>query len=299
MMLRDLHTRGTLAKLVLAHLNHQLRGAESDADEAFVVELARVWNLPARAHRLDVASAAKRTGVNLEDTARRLRYDWLTQVAREEGARWVATGHSADDQAETVLFRLLRGTGLEGLSGMAERRGLAEGVDLVRPFLRVRRSAILAFLEEKQQAFRRDSSNTDTRLTRNRLRQELLPALAEEYNPAIIDILCRLAEQAREAQTEVAHAAERLLERSELPRAGRLVILDAEELREGSRHLRREVFRILWRREQWPMGRMTFKDWARLAGLVERKSGALELPEGIKARRTGRVVQLEPKCGTP
>src|SRR5437879_1169946 len=99
-IIRDLHCRGTFPKLVLAHLNHQLRGPESDADEGFVAALAEDWKLPCRTQRLDVAAVAKETGANLEEMARRLRYHWFAQVAQEEGALWVATGHSADDQAE-------------------------------------------------------------------------------------------------------------------------------------------------------------------------------------------------------
>src|SRR5207253_3128013 len=124
--------------IVMAHLNHQLRGADSDADEAFVValhaslQLAAASDLLIRHERRDVAAIARAQRSNLEDVARRLRYEWLAGVAAETGARWVATGHTADDQAETVLHRLLRGTGLQGLRGIAPRRPLAPGIDLIR-----------------------------------------------------------------------------------------------------------------------------------------------------------------------
>ena len=117
-LLCDLQRQGLIPKLVLAHLNHQLRGFDSDADEAFMIALADSWRLPCKVQRLDVAAAAHHASANLEATARRLRYEWLMRVAQEEGAGWLATGHNADDQAETVLFRLLRGTGLQGLAGM-------------------------------------------------------------------------------------------------------------------------------------------------------------------------------------
>jgi tRNA(Ile)-lysidine synthase len=292
-ILRDLQRLGSFPKLVLAHLNHQLRGTESDADEAFVTLLAQDWGLSFRTQRVDIAVEARQRGANLEETARQLRYDWLTQIAGEEGAVWVATGHSADDQAETVLFRLLRGSGLQGLAGMPERRALASGVDLIRPLLGVGRDIILAELEEHRQAYRQDASNQDRQFTRNRLRHELLPALAREYNPAITDILCRLAEQARQVQEEILQWAARLLEQTELPRASRMVVLDALQLAKASRHVRREVMRLVWRREDWPAGRMTFEAWDRVAEIVEEESAALDLPGGIKARRVGRVVQLE------
>ena len=162
-LLCDLQGQGCFPKLVFAHLNHQLRGTDSDADEAFVKTLADQWQIPYKVQRLDVAGATRQAGGNLEDAARRLRYEWFTQVAQDEGAAWVAAGHSADDQAETVLFRLLRGSGLQGLAGMPERRALASRVELVRPLLGVRRAAIVAYLQEQGQAFREDASNRDRR----------------------------------------------------------------------------------------------------------------------------------------
>jgi tRNA(Ile)-lysidine synthase len=105
--------------LTAAHLNHQLRGADSDADEAFVRDLAKSLGIGFRSTRVDVAKAAAEEGDNLEATARRIRYGWLVEVASEVGVRWIATGHTADDQAETILHRLIRGTGLQGLRGIA------------------------------------------------------------------------------------------------------------------------------------------------------------------------------------
>ena len=291
-IMRDLHGQGHFPRLLLAHLNHQLRGADSDGDERFVVNLARDWELPCRTHSVDVAAAARESAPTWR-RRRDTRYDWLTLVAREEGARWVATGHSADDQAETILFRLLRGSGLQGLAGMAERRALAPGIELVRPLLGVRRQTIHEFLALHQQSYRQDASNQDLQFTRNRLRHELLPLLAGQYNPAIADVLCRLGEQAREVQEEMARWAARLLAEAELPRAGGMVVLDAAKVAGAAQHMRREMFRLLWQREKWPMGAMTFEAWDRLARLVEENSAAHDLPGGIRARRTGRVVQLE------
>jgi tRNA(Ile)-lysidine synthase len=292
-ILGDLFGQKGFSKLVLAHLNHQLRGPDSEKDEAFVRELARAWKLTCRIERRDVAAVARAAGANLEDTARRLRYEWFAQVAQEEGANWVATGHSADDQAETVLFRFLRGSGLQGLAGMAQRRPLVPGIDLVRPLLPVNRAAILAFLKKHQQAFCHDSSNLDLGFTRNRLRHELLPLLTENYNPAIAEILCRLAEQARAVQEEIAQWARQLLAQTELPRAENIIVLEIAGLKRTSRHLRCELFRLVWAREKWPMGRMTYEAWNHLAELVEEDRGSLDLPEGISGKNIGRVLQLK------
>jgi len=287
-----------VAPLTVAHLNHQLRGPESDADETFVRQLhaalaATCPRAPGlHCARLDVATAARAAHDNLESTARRLRYDWLARVAQETGSGWVVTGHTADDQAETVLHRLLRGTGLQGLRGIAPRRPLAPGVELVRPLLAVPRSEVHAYLEAEGQPFRRDSSNDDRRLTRNRIRHELLPYLAEHYNPAIARVLTRLAVQAEEVCRDNGIQVRRLLQEVELPRAGVRVVLDRNRLAAVARHHVRDVFRLLWEREGWPAGRMTFHAWDQLADLTLGQLSAIDLPGGIQARARERVVQV-------
>src|SRR5207237_1638397 len=121
-----------------------------------------------------------------------LRYRWLAETAREVGARWVATGHTADDQAETVLHRLLRGTGLQGLRGIAARRDLEPGVGVVRPLLQTTRGEVIAYLDGLGHPYRVDATNSDLSYTRNRIRAELLPLLAARYNPAVVRVLARL-----------------------------------------------------------------------------------------------------------
>jgi tRNA(Ile)-lysidine synthase len=275
--------------LVLAHLNHQLRGGDSDADEAFVRAFA-AGRLPLVCHRLDIAALAR--GDNLEAVARRERYRWLAEVARSRGLRFVATGHNANDQAETLLHRLLRGAGLDGLRGVAARRGLEDGVEVVRPLLGVTRDEIVEYLAASGQEARHDASNDDVRFTRNRIRHELLPLLARDYNPRVVEVLGRLARQADEAAIEEEALARELLRRAELPRAGGTVVLDAEALRAASRREARAVLRQVWRREGWPMDRMTFADYDRVAALAEAGQGAHDLPGGVQARRAGRVLRL-------
>lgn len=281
--------------LVMAHLNHQLRGEESDADEAFVRTLHAALpaaNLVLRCDRLDVAARARAEGVNLEDMARRLRYDWLTRLATEAGASWVATGHTADDQAETTLHRLLRGAGLKGLRGIAPRRPLAPSIELVRPLLAVTRAEVLAYLKAEGQEHRQDSSNADLHRTRSRIRHELLPVLREHYNPAIVSVLGRLAEQAEEAYRVEEAQARQLLAATELPRAGALLVFDRQALAAAPRHCVRELFRLVWEREGWPLGDMDFDAWGRLAAVAHGESTAVDLPGGIHARGRGRVVQI-------
>jgi tRNA(Ile)-lysidine synthase len=295
-VLCHLHAEGRLAGVAFAHLNHQLRGADSDADEAFVLGLPAAWPAASKvrvhAARIDVARRAADAGANLEETARRERYRWLTEIAAASGAAWVATGHSADDQAETVLFRLLRGSGLQGLTGMTPARPLAAGIELVRPFLTIRRIEVMQYLSLHRLTWRDDASNLDLHFTRNRIRHELIPHLQDHYSPAVVDLLCRLAAQAQAVQSEVSARAAAALHEAELPRGGAVLVFRTAALAALPRHLVAEVFRQVWRREGWPMGDMTYDDWQRLASFVAGSATSWDFPGRIRASRAGPVLQL-------
>ena len=296
--LLGLRREGILGKLVVAHVNHGLRGAESDADEAFVADLVDQWRandrglLHCRTIHTTTAELAQQLGENIEAIAREHRYEWLAHIASEEEADWVAVGHTADDQAETVLFRLLRGSGLDGLRGMSPRRPLTGVIELLRPLLALRRQDVLAYLQREGLPFREDSSNRDLGFTRNRIRHQMIPQLQRDYNPALTDVLCRLAEQAREAQEEMRPIAEALLASAELPRAGDTLVFRAAVLAEATPHRLREMFRLVWQRERWSTGAMGFEDWQRLVSVVRGERPAWDLPGGVRVRVAGAVVQI-------
>ncbi|QEL20054.1 tRNA lysidine(34) synthetase TilS [Limnoglobus roseus] len=274
-LLRGLVAAGC-GPITVAHVNHQLRGTESDADEGFVRELATSLSVNVRSARLPVPPRE-----NLESAARRLRYEFLQSVAADVSANWIATGHTANDQAETVLHRLIRGTGVQGLRGVAPKRG-----NIIRPLLHVSRADVLAYLAATGQLTRTDSTNADRRFTRNRIRHDLLPQL-KDFNPEIVPILGRLAEQCDDVFAYLEREAEELLRRVERPRAGSLLILDATALEPSPAVLVREMFRLLWRREGWPMDGMTYAHWQRVGSLQP-----ADYPGGVQLRRIGRVVQL-------
>jgi tRNA(Ile)-lysidine synthase len=284
--------------LVLAHLNHQLRAQVSDADEEFVVALHKQLTQAGRPNlvlcrtRRDMASQARAARSNLEAFARRERYRWLAQVAREHDIRYIATGHTANDQAETVLHRLVRGSGLRGLRGIAARRQLDRGRTLLRPLLSATRANIIAYLQEIKQPYREDASNSDPRFTRNRIRHELLPYLAEHYNPAVVRVLAGLAEQADDAYRIEESAALALLSDAEQRRAGGLLIFDLHSLLTAPRHRVCEMFRLVWMREKWPLSGMDRTAWERLASVVFDGLSAVHLPGGLQVRRCERVVQI-------
>jgi len=234
---------------------------------------------------------------NLEGRGRRLRYDWLANVAEACGIPCVATGHTADDQAETVLFRLLRGTGLDGLRGIAACRTLTSQVSVIRPLLSLTRQGVLDYLAHLGQDYRTDQSNADSRFTRNRIRHELLPLLARDYNPRVREALGRFAEQARECRVALGDAAIDLIERAEKAPAGRIVGLDEEMLSQAPVGTLRRAWRLIWECRGWPMGEMGYREWTRLADFCQGDRRGLQLPGGIRVRRKGRVIQAGPANG--
>lgn len=183
-------------KLFLLHVHHGLRGRAADADARFVLELGRRLGLPASVVKVDVRRRARGKGTGLEDAARELRYKALKERARRLRCSKVATGHQRDDQAETLLLHLLRGTRLGGLGGMAPERPLAPGRRLVRPLLELSRAEVLAYLHVHGLPWRQDQSNADLSLTRNWVRLKLLPLL-EKRSPGLSIRLAGLAAQAR------------------------------------------------------------------------------------------------------
>ncbi len=275
--------------LTVAHLNHQLRGIESDADAEFVSELRPEW--PHRIESIDIAKLAAESGRNLEAVAREVRYAFLTRVATEVGASWVATAHTLDDQAETILHRLLRGTGLRGLRGIARERELAPGILLVRPMLVITRTEVIAFLESHGLPWREDATNRDLAFTRNRIRHELLP-LMRTFNPAVTDVLGRLAEQSGEVFEVVETETKRLLEASELPRARKLVVFDQVKLANVPEHRLRDMFVAVWAREGWPRDGMTHAHWQRVVDVARGLAIAWDLPDGVRVQGRKNVVRI-------
>jgi tRNA(Ile)-lysidine synthase len=176
------------------HFNHHLRGAESDADESFVRDLASRFEVEFIRGEADVARAAREKKRNLEATARELRYRFFFNLTHRGRLDKLATAHTANDQAETVLLRLLRGTGTRGLAGIYP----ALDGKIIRPFLGLTRAEVEAELRKRQLTFRTDSSNRDPRLRRNKIRMELLPQLERDFNPDVVSLLSDLAERARD-----------------------------------------------------------------------------------------------------
>ena len=277
--------RGGFEVAGVAHLNHKLRGAASDEDERFVAALAARCGVPfyrEEAGRLQTEGNPEQAARgNLEQRARRARLRFFSRLIGEGKASRIASGHTRDDQAETVLFRLLRGSGLAGLAGIlpVTREGL------IRPLLDVGRAEIEEFLRTRGMAWREDASNRDRRFARNRIRHELLPQLAREWNPGIAGALTNLAnlagEEERWWQAEIAKLSDRLLA---VDSEGGVEIR-AEALAGLDRAVARRLARCILRRAG--RGSADFEHVEKVIELAHsgRGSGCLELP-GVLVERS-------------
>jgi tRNA(Ile)-lysidine synthase len=274
-------------KLSVAHLDHGVRGDAGQADAAFVAELAAALGLP-----FDLGRWQPDRPGHFEADARRARYAWLTETARARGATAIVVGHTRDDQAETILHRIVRGTGLRGLSGIPGRRLLAAGLTLVRPLLTVSRDEIRGYLGALGQTYRDDASNADRTRTRARIRHDLLPRLATDYNPRVVEALVRLgalaaaAERGREASLRELEQAVVLLRESDK------VILKRPIFKQAPPHLQAEVLRALWRQQGWPEASMSWRRWRRLAALGREAPMDVSLGDGIGAFSDDRFLIL-------
>ena len=182
--------------VALVHVHHGLRGRAADADARFVVKLGAALGLPVSVIRAPVRASAAKRGLGLEEAGRKERYKALAARARRGRFTAVATGHQLDDQAETVLLHLLRGTSLEGLGGIPVRRPLVPGVELIRPLLPLTRVEIIHYLRRHGLASREDASNRDPKFTRNWVRKDILPKL-EKRAPGVKARLAAIAAKVR------------------------------------------------------------------------------------------------------
>ncbi|MBI4342838.1 MAG: tRNA lysidine(34) synthetase TilS [Candidatus Omnitrophica bacterium] len=300
-LLHVLHRLRAEWKLTLraAHLDHGLRD-DSPRDAAFVEELASRWRVPVTIERREVAVLCRRRGWSLEDGARRLRYQFLVDVAQRHSASHVALAHTADDQAETVLMRLVRGTGLLGLGAMPAMRRIGE-VWIVRPLLEVWRAEILAYLAEHQLSACQDATNDDQRFVRNRIRHELLPLLVRHYNPNIKDALTQLAEQSRWDYAYLQAAADRQWKRTAGVEAPAHVTLRVAVFRRQPKAIQRQLVRQVIQRIRAEEGRWEFRHWIEVERLFsERPIGTvLDLPGGVQAMREEERVVFRRQAPTP
>lgn len=283
--LHALAARRERSRLVVVHAEHDLRESAVE-DRMFVARLAARLGLPMRWRRLAVRDDVEGRREGVEARARRMRYDFLSETAFEEGARHVVVGHTADDQAETILHRVLRGTGPAGLAGMSVARELCAGVSLIRPLLAVGRSDVREFLRAEAEDWREDESNADVRFARNFLRHEVLARCALGPYPAATPALSRLGRQAGQLAAALRSAADHLLDAHVRRRVDGTIELQTRPLAGLDPYLLAELFAALWEREGWPRRDMTAAHFERLATLVRAAdrmaAGITDYPGGVR-----------------
>ncbi|PYS75341.1 MAG: tRNA lysidine(34) synthetase TilS [Acidobacteria bacterium] len=276
-------------KLVVAHLNHKLRAAASDADARWVRSLAKESGHRAIVGTRKVKALASKTSDNLEQTARRARYEFLTRIARSNKTNLVLTAHTMNDQAETVLLNLMRGTGGDGLSGIERVRPLTSGsgIMLARPLLSwARRSDTEDYCRQRAIDYRSDEMNADESFARVRVRKQLLP-LMERFNPRFIQSIARSAEILREDNLALEAAAARLLELSLQPREKRRGnSLRIDLLRVAPIALRRRALRLWLAQHRGDLIRIERVHIAAIENLLASTAGA---------RRRDNLNRLFPK----
>lgn len=282
-------------QLVVAHVNHCLRGAESDEDERFVAALAASYALPFECERVDVHDFSRRERLSLEDAGRRCRYAFFDRLTARYGASSVALAHHADDQAETLLLRLLRGAGTTGLSAMTPRTAGR----YIRPLLALTRHEIERYLHGRRLSFRVDSSNADIAFLRNRIRNELIPSLAG-LNPKISRRLAVTADLLAADEEVLDRAVASAFERICRDEGEGRVELDVEALLREPRGIRYRLYRRCVEVVKGDLARLAFNHVRQIDDLVHspRPNLSCTLPEGVTATRGYGMLVVGPAVET-
>ncbi len=275
--------RGELGiEVAIGHINHQLRGRDSEQDEDFVKDLANRLGIEAYFARAAVAMEAQRLGESMETAGRQLRLAGLADMAKRNGCRYVATGHQMDDQAETVLFRLLRGTGYRGLCGIWPVREL-EGVIFVRPMLQIRRTEAHEYCSKRGIVWRKDDSNSDVRIRRNWIRHRLLRFLQSESGADIVKELAGLSRNCRAMEERIVGLARKVWMESVLQEDSGRVVLSRAGLADAARPVAAEVIRMGLERAGCGLRYVNREHYRNVIESLRSGRGCVCLPGGFEA----------------
>lgn len=274
-------------KIGIAHIHHGLRGKQADADADFVAGLARKLDLPYYIAKPDVRGRGRKEKIGIEDAGRKERYAFFHETAQNCGYEKIAVGHQKNDSAEQILLNLLRGTGAEGLGGIAPVRGI-----VIRPLIRTRRREIESFLTEKNIAWCEDASNKDNRFTRNRVRNQLMPYL-QTFNPQMTETLFRLGEVMREENTWAEALLAPVFEQAVLSRASGKLVLCSKCIKDQHRAVKRRLVRKALEELKGEPGSISLKHVEQILSAVGQTDGRLRqmhLPARILVACEGNRV---------
>lgn len=290
----SLKKQGNL-KLFIAHLNHSLRGREADKDEEYVRLLSRRYKLPIIIERENVGAFARLNKLSLEEAARKLRYKFFLKAAREVRAEVIATAHTRDDQAETVLMRLLRGTGLKGLGGISPVRKI-DGFKLIRPFINIRRKEVEDYLKEKKIKPRLDLTNLKPEFFRNKIRLKLLPLLEKEYSLQIKELLSNLADLLDNDYNYLNRKQEKIFKELAKIKKGNNIIFSLAAFKREHLSTRRALVRKAIEFLKGTPHGIEYRHWRELEELVyKRPSGSVvHLPGKTEVIKTKTTLSFAP-----
>lgn len=277
--------------IFVAHFNHRLRGDDADCDECFVKELCAELEVPFYVgHPDDPSDAVASDEASLRDQ----RYDFLERTARELNCRYIATGHHAADQTETILFRILRGTGLRGLAGIPVQRLLDESITIVRPMLECWPEAIEQAMQDWQQTWRTDDSNRESHYSRNFLRNDVLPMIYERFGKQKVDKnILSLGLQAQQCDSFLRSRAAAIIDRA-VKVDGAECSVDCSIVAMEDQVVRRELFASLFRDHGWRLDGIGLRELDLLSSMTTKPDDipSFDLPGGVACRKVGNSIVL-------
>lgn len=277
--------------LVVGHVHHQLRGEEADADALLVEALAQEYHLPFMAQQVAVREFAREQRLSLEAAGRKLRYRALAEMCRQVGGHAVVTAHTRDDQVETILAHLLRGSGLAGLAGMAARRPSPEGeATIVRPLLPFSRAELHDYARQRGLQWREDATNADPAFLRNRIRHELMPLLRTRFQPAFDHSLLRLAAIAAQVDADLQDQADRALREVMRARGPEKIVLDLQQFWKYFRSIQAYVVRGVMQQITESRCDLTFDETDRILSLID--AARVRPPRGSRRYLWRREVEV-------
>jgi tRNA(Ile)-lysidine synthase len=287
-------------KLFIVHVNHCLRAAESDKDQAYVQKIARLLNIPFLFSKENTLEVSKREKVSVETAARNIRYRFFIETAKKLGVGIIATAHTKDDQAETVLMRIIRGTGLRGLCGIPVKNRIGD-VIVTRPLIDVRREEVLKYLAAKKIRPRIDRSNSEVKFFRNRIRMELIPILSKIYNSEIKNVLSSLATLTQSDYEYLDLVHKNIFSRVSCVKEGKMVTIPLGYFKDKHDSVKRGLIRHALRSLCDNLDNIEYRHWKEVESLIENRpiKSIVNLPNNIVIKKTGKalVFSLYKKTG--
>jgi tRNA(Ile)-lysidine synthase len=283
-------------KLHVAHINHGLRGKAAAEDQDFVRELAEKLGMPFHTTNIDVKKIREKKKLSMEEAGRNVRHQWLEETALKIKAQKIALAHNLDDQSETIMHRIIRGTGLRGLKGMAPIRLLSRKHDLflVRPMLEVERFEIETFLQERGHASKTDLSNLDTSITRNRIRHKLLPMIEEDFNPRVKMALVKLGQTASSFYLLLREIAGEVYENTKMLSGSDEVCFNAEAFEKLPPAIQTLLIDRAVKTLVGTLPHLNFEHYLEVISLCGSGgySKTIRLPKGLEARRESYILKI-------